>query len=144
MAADDRDVVQAGGVAHALERRPAGGLVAHQRVHDRERHGAHGGDIVDVGEHRGDAGTEGVLLEEGGQDGLAAHHVRLTARPDDRAVVTRALAPVGGAEHVPEDVTDHSDVALRPPTRTRAHRIDDRPQVGAVSPALGMAVPIHG
>ena len=63
-------------VAHALQHRAGHGLGADDRVDDGQGPGAHGGQVVDVGEHRGDAGAERVGLHERGQDRLAADDER--------------------------------------------------------------------
>jgi hypothetical protein len=117
MPAHHWDVVQGRGVAHPLERGPAGGLVTHERVDDRERHRPHGGDVVDVREDRGDAGAEWIPLQEGRQDGLAAHDERGAVGVDDRPVVAGPAQPVGGAEHVADD----ADVLLGAPAGAGAH-----------------------
>ena len=92
-------------------------------------------------------GDDGAVVRSCGESYVVCGEAILPAffeRDPFGAGVAGALAPVGGAEHVPEDVPDHSDVAFRPPTRTRAHRLDDRLQVRAIIPALEMAVRIHG
>ena len=70
--ADDRHLVQLRGVAQPLERLPGDGFGGHDGVDQGQRLGAHGGQVVDVGEHGGDTGGEGIGLHEGRQHRLAA------------------------------------------------------------------------
>ncbi len=92
VAADDRHVVEAGGVAHALQGQAGDVGRRHHRVDDGQRHRPHGGQVVDVGQHRRHPRPVRVVGHEAGGDGLAAHH---QVAAHQGPVVARPGQPVG-------------------------------------------------
>jgi hypothetical protein len=115
---------------HAPQDLPGRLLRPHHGVQDGDRPGTHGGQVVDVGQHRRDAGAVRVGGHEGGQDRLPADDDRSGAVGQHRAVVARTGVPVTPAQ----DVGHQADVGLGPHTGQRAQ--GDR-QLGEVAGQVG-------
>jgi len=117
VAAHHRDLVQAGRPAHALENLPDDLARTGDRVHQGQRPGAHGGQVVEVGGDRGHPGAVGIGRHERGEDGLAADHQGNPLIGHDRAVVARPGQPVGALEYL----ADQADLGLGRDARVIAH-----------------------
>ena len=117
MTAEQRHVVQLAAVPHATQDFAAGRLVGDDRVNDAHRARTHRGQIVDVGEHRGDASAERVVLHEAREQRLAARDDERVVERHGRAVVAGPADPIGGAENVGH----HADRFLRVQPGPGAH-----------------------